>query len=298
MDSINIIVICLAVAALAISVLTIIVDIAFFRIQVNMARTTMRDSREMADETKSILNEIRISQNITGQQVKDQYDKLLEAAIHGSSNPVSEAATSAVALQELKERVTSLAKSISQMQTSDQVNNEVKEIKQTIANLSNVIARFASGVVVEQKREGVSRFERFTEEARKALTISQELAITYHSSNIDIEHILLATLKEKTFRASKVINSMGVSIEKVVEAVSILIPRESGERREMNLSKRAKDLIDLAMNEAYRLNSKWIGTEHLLMGCLLVGGATSEVLSQYGINIERIRTAALQIPPP
>jgi hypothetical protein len=297
MEAIDLIVICLAVTALAISLMTIIFDCIFFRVHLNMARTSIKDSSEIAAEMKTILNEIRITQNITGQQVKDQYDKLLDAAIHGSGNPISEAAISAVALQKLTERVNSLEESVVKVKSTEQVQAEVRDIKETVANLSRALGRFASGVVSEQQRPSQSRFETFTQEARKSLAISQEIAQIHHNKFIDVEHILLSVLHKKGFTARKLIDTLGVSIHKIVEAITLLIPTTAEEETDIRLAPRAKEAIEFAIDESRKLKSKHIGTEHLLMGVILVKGASSEVLKQYGINIENVRDAALKLPP-
>ena len=60
-----------AIAALTLSILSIIVGIIFFRIQMQQASRMMKDNSDFTQDMKTLLNEVRISQNITGQQVKD-----------------------------------------------------------------------------------------------------------------------------------------------------------------------------------------------------------------------------------
>ena len=58
-------------------------------------------------------------------------------------------------------------------------------------------------------------FERFTERAKKVLTLAQEEAERSHHSYIGTEHLLLGLLREGEGLAAKVLNNLGVAINKV-----------------------------------------------------------------------------------
>ncbi len=74
---------------------------------------------------------------------------------------------------------------------------------------------------------------------------------------------------------------------------------------EIGLTPRAKKVIELAMDEARRLNHHYIGTEHLLLGMIREGeGIAAGVLESMGVRLDRVRQAVLQmvepgrVPPP
>jgi len=137
-----------------------------------------------------------------------------------------------------------------------------------------------------------SRFEKFSERARRALTRAQEEAQHFGHNYIDTEHVLLGLIAEEEGVASKVLNNLGVSASKVRAAVEFVIGR--GERAsigEVGLTPRAKRVIELAVDEARRLNHNYIGTEHLLLGLLREReGAVVGVLESFGITLERVQT--------
>jgi len=137
-----------------------------------------------------------------------------------------------------------------------------------------------------------SRFEKFSERARRSLTRAQEEAQHFGHSYIDTEHILLGLVAEEEGVASKVLNNLGVSASKIRAAVEFVIGR--GERAsigEVGLTPRAKRVIELAVDEARRLNHNYIGTEHLLLGLLREReGAAVGVLESFGITLERVQT--------
>jgi len=137
-----------------------------------------------------------------------------------------------------------------------------------------------------------SGFERFSEGARRVLTRAQGEAQRLGHSYIDTEHILLGLVAEESGIVSKVLNNFGVSLNKIQAAVEFVIGK--GEKKavtgEVDLAPRAKRVIELAVDEARRLNSNYIGSEHLLLGLLREsGGVACSVLESLGITLERTR---------
>src|SRR5204862_353953 len=110
------------------------------------------------------------------------------------------------------------------------------------------------------------RFDKFTERARKALNLAQEEARRFRHNYIGTEHLLLGLVRLGEGVAVKVLSNLGVELEKVRSAVEFICGR--GERivlGEIGLTPRAKKVVELAVDEARRLNHHYIGTEHLLL---------------------------------
>jgi len=142
-----------------------------------------------------------------------------------------------------------------------------------------------------------SRFEKFSERARRVLTIAQEEARQMNHSYIGTEHILLGLAREEEGVAAKVLNNLGVSLNKVRSAVEFISGR--GERPstgETGLTPRAKRVIELAIDEARQLGHNYIGTEHLLLGLLREGeGVAAGVLESLGVTLEKTRAETAQV---
>ncbi|HYP21714.1 MAG TPA: Clp protease N-terminal domain-containing protein, partial [Chloroflexia bacterium] len=120
-------------------------------------------------------------------------------------------------------------------------------------------------------REGYS-FDKFTERARMVLVFSQEEAQRFNHNYIGTEHILLGLVREGDGVAAHVLNNLGIELHKVRSTVEFIIGR--GDRMvmgEIGLTPRAKRVIELAVDEARRLNHHYIGTEHLLLGLVREG---------------------------
>ena len=142
-----------------------------------------------------------------------------------------------------------------------------------------------------------SRFEKFTERARKVLSLSQEEAQSFNHDYIGTEHILLGLVREGEGVAAKVLTSLGVELDKLRSAVEYIIGRgEKGVTGEIGLTPRAKRVIELAVDEARRLNHNYIGTEHLLLGLLREEeGVASGVLESMGISLDKVRAETVRI---
>ncbi len=142
-----------------------------------------------------------------------------------------------------------------------------------------------------------SRFEKFSERARRVLSLAQEEAQRFNHNYIGTEHILLGLVRETDGVAAKVLSSLGVELGKVRSAVEFIIGR--GERSvagEIGLTPRAKKVIELAVDEARRLNHHYIGTEHLLIGLMREGeGVAAGVLESLGVSLEKIRAETSRI---
>ncbi|MCO5215014.1 MAG: ATP-dependent Clp protease ATP-binding subunit [Thermomicrobiales bacterium] len=141
------------------------------------------------------------------------------------------------------------------------------------------------------------QFEKFTDRARKVLTLAQEEAQRFNHNYIGTEHLLLGLVRENDGVAAKVLANMGVQLSKVRSAVEFIIGRgDSMVTSELGLTPRAKKVLELAIDEARRLNHHYIGTEHLLLGLVREGeGIAAGVLESLGVNLERVRTQVMQV---
>ena len=136
-----------------------------------------------------------------------------------------------------------------------------------------------------------SRFEKFSERARRVLSLAQEEAQRFNHNYIGTEHILLGLVRETEGVAARVLSNLNVELVKVRSAVEFIIGR--GERPtpgDIGLTPRAKKVIELAVDEARRLNHSYIGTEHLLIGLMREGeGVAAGVLESLGVSLEKVR---------
>src|SRR4051812_14378865 len=141
-------------------------------------------------------------------------------------------------------------------------------------------------------------FDRFTERARKVLTLAQEEAQRFNHNYIGTEHVLLGLVREAEGVAAIVLSSLGVELIRIRSEIEFIIGR--GERQvvgEIGLTPRVKKVIELAVDEARRLGHHYVGTEHLLLGLIREGeGIAAGVLTdRIGVKLEEVRSEVIKV---
>ncbi len=142
-----------------------------------------------------------------------------------------------------------------------------------------------------------SRFEKFSERARRVLSLAQEEAQRFNHNYIGTEHVLLGLVRETEGVAARVLSGLELELAKVRSAVEFIIGEgESPVEAEIGLTPRAKKVVELAVDEARRMNHTYIGTEHLLIGLLREGeGVAAGVLESLNVTLDKVRAQTQQI---
>src|SRR5213593_701393 len=134
-------------------------------------------------------------------------------------------------------------------------------------------------------------WQRFTERARRVVFFAQEEAARLGENYVGTEHLLLGLVRENDSVAARILDRLGVALGRVRADVEQQVTRGRGNLgQDMQLTPRAKRVIDLAYEEARQLNNNYIGTEHLLLGLIREGdGLAAHVLVPLGADLERAR---------
>lgn len=136
-----------------------------------------------------------------------------------------------------------------------------------------------------------NKLERFTQRARRVLSLAQEEAERMKHAYIGTEHLLLGLMREEGGVAGRVLRDLGVEQRRVQEMVERLTGagRTSGQTK-IDLAPGTKRVLELAVDEARRMGHHYIGTEHLLLGLVRQNeGVAMDVLKKLGISAEQIR---------
>ncbi|MBN1284969.1 MAG: ATP-dependent Clp protease ATP-binding subunit [Anaerolineae bacterium] len=132
--------------------------------------------------------------------------------------------------------------------------------------------------------------ERFTQRARRVLSLAQEEAERLQHNQIGTEHLLLGLMREEGGVAGRVLRELGLEIRRVedlVERMSKASARISGK---LDLSVGTKKVLELAVDEARRMGHHYIGTEHLLLGLVRTNeGAAIDILKRLGVSPDQVR---------
>ena len=140
-------------------------------------------------------------------------------------------------------------------------------------------------------------WQRFTERARRVVFFAQEEAGRLGENYVSTEHLLLGLVRENDSVAARILDRMGVSLGRIRSEIERQVTRGDGRLgQDMQLTPRAKRVIDLAYDEARNLNNNYIGTEHLLLGLIREGeGMAARVLQRLGVDIERTRREVMNL---
>jgi ATP-dependent Clp protease ATP-binding subunit ClpC len=132
--------------------------------------------------------------------------------------------------------------------------------------------------------------ERFTQRARRVLSLAHQEAESARQTNIGTEHLLLGLMDEEGGVAGRVLRELGMTSERVREVIQRVV---TGEGRfnpdKIELAPATQQVLEYAVDEARRLGHHYIGTEHILLGLVRVEGTAMEVLRRLGVTAEQIR---------
>jgi ATP-dependent Clp protease ATP-binding subunit ClpA len=133
--------------------------------------------------------------------------------------------------------------------------------------------------------------------AKSVLEFGQQEADRLNHNYLGTEHVLLALMREPNSAAAKVLDNLGIDLEKVRLAVEGMIGR--GERPvggEIPLSPRAKKAMELAVEEARRLKHHDVRAEHLLLGLVREGeGVAAKLLESFGVSRDLVQAQVVSL---
>ena len=140
-------------------------------------------------------------------------------------------------------------------------------------------------------------FGNFTPRAQRAIKLAQQEAERFNHPYVGTEHLLLGLIALGEGVAVSVLESMGVSLEKVRLEVERAVGQGPETKTVGNVpfTPRSKKVLQLAMAEAQALNHSYVGTEHILLGLLHEGeGVAAQVLRNLNIDLESARLAVMK----
>ena len=159
-------------------------------------------------------------------------------------------------------------------------------------------------------------FRNFTERARHVMALAVDEALRLEHNYLGTEHMLLGLASEGEGVAARVLSNFGIEVDKTRNEILSLLKQGQGKSnpvlgkiktammqgeivlagRQAVLTRRARKVIELAVDEARSLGHQYIGTEHLLLGILREGeGLAVGVLENLGVDLGKIRSETLQM---
>ena len=139
-------------------------------------------------------------------------------------------------------------------------------------------------------------FERFTERAKQVVVLTQDEARRLQHNYVGTEHLLLGLLREEEGVAARVLESLGITADRVRSEVDRVIGRgDEAATGQIPFTPRAKKALEGSLREALALNHRRIDTEHVLLG--VVGerdGVAARILEELGATADRVRESVIE----
>ena len=117
--------------------------------------------------------------------------------------------------------------------------------------------------------------QRFTDDAQRVLSFAQEAALELGHDYVGTEHVLIGLTKVKNGVAAKALEELNIGTEDIFEAVEEQVGRGNKKATSIYMTPRVKNVLELAVQVANRMNHNYVGTEHILLGLLSDGGGVA-----------------------
>ncbi len=136
----------------------------------------------------------------------------------------------------------------------------------------------------------MSNMERFTQRARRVLSIAHQEAERMRHSYIGTEHLLIGLMLEEGGVAARVLTELGLETKRVQEIIERLTGVGQYKTNRPELSPGMQKVLELALEQARKLGHHYIGVEHLLLGLVEHNeGVAIDALKKMGVTPAQVR---------
>jgi len=147
------------------------------------------------------------------------------------------------------------------------------------------------------------QMDKYTERAREALMLGQQVAARHQHTQVDTEHLLVALLEQPDGVATQILERIGVDHNEVRRAAEQVLGRTpsvvvhgSGAPQQIYITPQAHKVVgDEAWGHAQRMHDDLIATEHLLLALITGPGGAGPVLRQFGVTQQAVEKALVEL---
>ena len=130
---------------------------------------------------------------------------------------------------------------------------------------------------------------KFTNKAKKAIEIANDISIELGHNYIGTEHILYGLVQEGDGIAAKVLNNKGITEEKVKARIEELLGVGKEINETLGFTPRSKRILENAFLETKRIGYNYIGTEHLLLAIMKEDDCVAvRIIADLNVEISKI----------
>ena len=137
--------------------------------------------------------------------------------------------------------------------------------------------------------------DRFTDGAQEVIGVAQQTVMDMRHSQMDVEHVVYAILRQPDSPAVAVLERLGVNVADLrdrFEAVLEAAPKMATDATQLYLTPRVQGLLTNGAMTASRGATGQIGAEHMLLGALSVNNGESDaIFKEFNLTSQRVETA-------
>ena len=138
----------------------------------------------------------------------------------------------------------------------------------------------------------------FTENVKQVMKLAREESARLGHNYIGTEHLLLGIIKDGKGKAVAVLTNLGLSLETVKQSVEDYVTTSGGTMTigEVPYTPRAKQILEVAANEAKEMKTQFIDVEHLLLALLKdKEGVAAQILAAFGVDYKAAMEETLAV---
>ncbi len=146
------------------------------------------------------------------------------------------------------------------------------------------------------------RLDQFTDNAQEVFQVAQEIMREQYHTQLDVEHIFLAMLRQHNGLTGRILEHLGIDTEVISQRLEHSLAKtpkvygQYGYGNQVYITPRTQRLVKRAEEEATRLNDQYVGNDHLLVAISAEReGICSDILNVFGIDQDSIRKALMNI---
>lgn len=134
----------------------------------------------------------------------------------------------------------------------------------------------------------------FAERSKVAIEEAAKVALSNKQRHVDTEHLLYALSQDEVMK--EVFKDLDLDTNKLAEDIYEQFEEGEYEGESVDFTPRAKNIIQLSVQEAREMGHSYVGTEHLFLALIREGeGLASQLLSSYGISHTKARQAVTRV---
>ncbi|MDR1979489.1 MAG: ATP-dependent chaperone ClpB [Synergistaceae bacterium] len=146
-------------------------------------------------------------------------------------------------------------------------------------------------------------FNKLTRKSQEAVAEGQSIAVSYSHQEVDVEHVLMALLRDGEGLVPRMLRRMDVDPSVLLQLVTDEVARKpkvtggGAEAGRVYVTQRLNSLLVKAEEKARGLRDEYVSVEHLFMVMLDEGSGTNlgKILSRLGLTSERFLKALTEV---